>query len=162
VPALLAGTAGVKLLGVDITNQLTSALGISKNRLRSPQANRNARRANADRLYGMAIAGDASALDQLWALSGRKDPTQGAANERDYFWQKYQEAKAYLEKNGPTGLAGTVEDVKKIGDNLTGALPEPVKKAVDDTAKALGTTSSTVTWVALALGVVMVIRSLRR
>lgn len=46
--------------------------------------------------------------------------------------------------------------------NFTGSLPGPVQEAAAQVAAAVGTTSSTITWIALALGLVVVVKTMRR
>lgn len=167
VPGL---TAGVKLLGVDITKELGNLLGGVPGLGNLAKPNKNpGRLASNERAYQLAISDPnaifedqgISALEFLLmkspvAKGGRGGWATDLAQQDAH--KKYTAAKQYLATNpkgaSPLNLGG-------VANSLTGALPEPAKKAIDDTAKALGTTSQTVTWVALALGAVMVIRALR-
>jgi len=166
----------VKLLGIDITNQLG---GIAKKvgvDLQSPQSHIDERMRKAAELKERALSGDRAAWEQLWQASGRTLPVRAPASAAPVNgstgWPRVKPQLATMLSdleaqipggpgNAAPGRINTGGDLGALGSSLTDQLPQPVKKAVDDTAKALGTNSSTVTWVALALGVVLVIRSLR-
>lgn len=164
-------TAGVKLLGVDITKQLTSTLKglplvgglLAKNK--DP-----GRMAYADGLYARAAKGDRAAYLELQQRSGigpngESVPGWATAKARDYG----KSLLAQLEGAGVT--VQTLPPAKVLpeftfppdwGNSITTSLPAPVKEAAEKVAAAVGTTSATVTWIALALGLVVVVKSLRK
>jgi hypothetical protein len=169
VPVPVLG-AGVKLLGVDITKQLGGLLGGIPGLGNLGKPNKNpGRLASNERAYQLAIS-DPQAIFENQGITGlafllAKSPkTNGGQGgwatdlAQQDAWKKYQAAKTYLAQN-PGGAPAI--SLGGVANTLQEKLPEGAKQAIDDTAKALGTTSQTVTWIALALGAVLVLKALR-
>lgn len=178
MPAFLAASPAIKLLGVDITSQiknsLAGTLGISGNRLKSPNALIAERQAKADALKARVMSGDRAAWEQLWLASGRALPIRAVMSASVDGNQGWPRVKPYLQgvlqeleqKYGTTGalpaqLPSTFSLPNLPGLPFADQVPEPVKEAAKKVADAVGTTSSTIGWIALALGAVLVFKALQ-
>jgi len=178
VPAFLAASPAIKLLGVDITSQiknsLAGTLGISGNRLKSPKALIAERQAKADALKARVESGDRAAWEQLWLASGRALPiravmsapingNQGWPRVKPYLQGVLQELEAKYGSTGalPAQLPPTFQLPNLPGIPFADQLPAPVKDGVQKVADAVGTTSSVVGWIALGIGALLVFKALQ-